>query len=301
MDVGWSYVTPKLTTLSGQEVFLHKGSSLLSLIEKWVKEVKGNGFDARNIIYEVEAGERDFNSFNQNGTLIAPLKNRLKVYTTQYMHDNGLNDRWGYNEALLGKGLHPDEYILGTGTHDTQPLRQVANGMADVYAPVGKQDHKTAAIKVLSRIFGISERTLENPVEFARAKFAEPMMSKHNMVFFADIFGMQEAFNKHWNNNERSFALRIPADFKTKLHQAIQEGYGFNIMDSLEKVFIAKGYDKTHPGLFRKIVHYKSVLNGTKEAVMSKSKMITLGVLGAGVIALATTLLWKSSQNTSKI
>ena len=56
----------------------------MNLIENWVKEVKGNDFDPKNIIWEVEAGPGDF-EWEKNGKMIEPLQNRVKIYSSMYM------------------------------------------------------------------------------------------------------------------------------------------------------------------------------------------------------------------------
>ncbi len=86
-------------------------------------------------------------------------------------------------------------------------------------------------------------------MEYAKAKWAEPMTAKNNMMFYMDVFGREERFNMHGQNTtvhpEKNFAYKIPENYKEVYHKAVQEGYGFNIMDSLEKVFKAKGLDRT--------------------------------------------------------
>ena len=85
-----------------------------------------------------------------------------------------------------------------------------------------------------------------------------------------DVFGREDRFDMQNLNlvndpsrnlsAHRNYARKIPADYKTAYHNAVEEGFGFNIMDSLAKVFKAKDLDKIHPDLFSKIIKYRDIL-----------------------------------------
>ena len=266
-DVGWGYVSP-LVTPEGVDKVLpenkkYLGDGLLKLIEKWVKEFKGEDFDLKNLIYEFDGDPEVFSAFNNDGTQIEPLKGRVKIYGSTYMHEYDW-DKWGYNEAFINKGMSPDEFILGIGNHDPQPLRQIALGMPDKIKGEADQFHKPDAIQPLSRILKISKEVLENPVEFAKAKWAETMQSKNTQMFYMDVFGREERFDMQGFNTEvhpeKNYAYKVPSDYRTAYMQSIKEGFGFNPMDALEKLFVAKGFDKEHPKLFSQIVRFKNIL-----------------------------------------
>lgn len=271
VDAAWNYVTPIITP-KGETRILNEnkkemGSDLVNLIEKWVKEIKGDDFDLHNIIYEFDAGPDDFTAF-KDGKLIDPIKNRVKVYGSTYMGDD-----WGSNDAFLNNHKwSPDEFVIGVGNHDPQPLRQIANGIPDVCN--FDNIHKNKNINPLSRILNIPKDVLENPIEFAKAKFAEITMAKNNMFFFMDVFGREERFNGHCCEKEGdihlNFRYKVPADYKKAYQESLQEGYGYNIMDSLEKIFKAKGFDKSHNELYSKIVKFRDILTEKEANIVNK-------------------------------
>lgn len=257
IDAAWNYVTPVISPIGEtkirQENKKEMGDSLLKLIEKWVKEVKGENFDLHNIIYEFDAGPDDFTMF-ENGKLVAPVKDRVKVYGSTYLKED-----WGSNDAFLHRfNWSPDEFVIGPGNHDPQPLRQIAKGIPDICNR--NNIHRNASINPLARILKLDAESLKNPVLFAKAKFAEAVTAKNNMFFFMDVLGREERFNAHSKGTETSFRYKVPSDFKKAYQESLFEGFGFNIMDSLEKIFKAKGYDKSNPELFAKIVKYKNIL-----------------------------------------
>ncbi len=275
-DVAWAYVTPVITPDNERKIAeknrKYMQDSILKNIEEWVKEVKGEDFDLKNLIYEFDADGKDFQAFNSDDTLIKPLQDRVKIYGNTYMH-NEPGDKWGYNKAFLNRGWSPDEYILGVGNHDPQPLRQIAENKIeriryydedeDKYV-IRRENHKQGAIKPLSEELSLDANKLQDPVEFSKAKFAEPMMSKNNQFFYMDVFGRRERFDMQGFNEiihpEKNYAYKVPENFQKAYHSALEKGFGFNIMDSLQKVFKAKGYDKEKPELYEKIKKYNNIL-----------------------------------------
>ncbi|MCR5266074.1 MAG: hypothetical protein K6E29_05710 [Cyanobacteria bacterium RUI128] len=303
-DVAWAYVTPLVTPKGEKHIKdenkIHLDDSLLKTIDGWIKEVKGQDYDTKkNLIYEFDAGVDVFSAFGNDGKLIPPLRDRVKVYGNTYMHEYP-HDKWGYNEAFLNRGWSPDEFILGVGNHDPQPLRQIAKDIPeDILQPDGsiiKESHKQDAIPPLSRIFGISHDELQNPTTFAKAKWAEPMMAKNTQMFYMDVFGREERFDMQGFNTtvhpEKNYGYKVPTDFRKAYMDGIAEGFGFNPMDSLEKVFRAKGLDKSHPELFDKIVKFKEILLEPEQKVeipkpVKNNNMLKYGALAAGAVAFA--------------
>ena len=76
-----------------------------------------------------------------------------------------------------------NEFSIGFGNHDPQPLRQIANGVPEkirvwdasekTFKTIEKS-YKEDAISPLAEELKIEPQKLQNPVEFAKAKFAEP-------------------------------------------------------------------------------------------------------------------------------
>lgn len=88
-----------------------------------------------------------------------------------------MGEDWGSNDAFLNHHKwSPDEFVIGAGNHDPQPLRQIANGVPDVCN--FNNVHKNKNINPLARILNIPADVLNNPVEFAKAKFAEITTAK---------------------------------------------------------------------------------------------------------------------------
>ena len=265
-DVGWAYLNPRMTNEAGNHTYQqYLGDKVLKFIEDSVREVKGEDFDLRNLIYEFEGGD----IFKPNSPeLMDEVKQRTKIFGSTHMHERD-GDLWGSNDAFIRRSWDPDYFVVGVGNHDPQPLRQIAHNMPDT-SMEDLRPHKYDAIPPLSRILGIPEHILADPIEFAKAKWAEPMMARHNEMFYMDVLGREERFDMQNLNcvndparnlsAHRNYAYKIPADYKSAYHSAVEEGYGFNIMDSLEKIFKVKKLNESHPELFAKIVKFKDIL-----------------------------------------
>ncbi|MCQ2789157.1 MAG: 4-alpha-glucanotransferase [bacterium] len=268
VDVGWSYINQKVTDKNNVVLKKSYSDSVLDFMEKSIKEVKGKNFDLKDILYEFEAGVDDFSMFEGN-ELRSEVKNRTKVLSSMYMKDG-----WGSNNAFLNRNFNPDTFVFGVGNHDAQPLRQIAKGVEDEVAKGVFENHKRDAIPELSRILNIDEKILETPQEFAKAKWAEPMMAKNNMMFYMDVFGKEERFDKQWKNLietvDENYAHKISADYMKEWQSAIKEGYGFNPMDALKKVFKAKGLDKTDKSLYDEICKFNDILLAPEENIFKR-------------------------------
>ncbi len=263
-DVGWAYIQPRLFKNHDNSTIKkpYFGDEILKLIEKWVKEVKGDDFDLKNLIWEVEAGPEDF-QWEKDGKMIEPLRNRMKIYSTMYMSDN-----WASNEAFLRRGFGEDNFVLGVGNHDHQPLHNLANNMGfpkkDQNGNVYQEFNKATSLEPLARILKLDKEFVNIPVEYAKAKRAEAMMAKHTMEFFMDDFGYQDRFDMHFENCDKTptenYCYKILSDWKKQYHEAVETGYGANKMDSLEKIFKAKGLNEKFPDLYNRIVKFRDIL-----------------------------------------
>ena len=267
---------------------------------------------AESIFERRRTGADDFRAFDDNG-LIQALRGRTKVYGSTHMHSETY-DKWGYTRAFEEKLGGKDEFILGVGNHDPQPLKQIAKGIKEeisVY-DANKQefvsifeDHKAPAIKPLAEELKLDPKSLEDPVSFSKAKHAEPLMAKNHYSFYMNVFGREERFDMQGFNTtrhpEKNYAYKVPSNYKEAYHKSLQEGYGFNVMDGMEKVFKAKGYEKSNPELYEKIVKFRDILQEKEPAKPTRkpnNKNIKLLIAFAGIILAGTVFGLKlSSKN----
>ena len=231
IDASWTYVNqPQIK--NGSIKRKDYADRILNIIDDEIKKVKGD--NSRIIMHEFAANPADFNIFD-NKEIKPYLKDRIKIYTSDYLHEN-----WGTNRNFLERGWAPESFIIGARNHDS-----------------GKMEYSEEQASVLSKILKIN--TPKTQKEFVKAKLAEPMDAKYSMIYFADALNIDKPFQ---GNSDRTldYATLIPEDYQNRYFASLERGEGYNPMDALEKQFKAKGLDRTEPKLYRKIVKYKKIL-----------------------------------------
>ena len=307
MDSAWGYIRPIITPAGEKQILdqnrRYFGSKLLDYMENYLKEQKGASFSPKSLIYEFEAAPNEFSMW-ENGSISPAVKDRMKALSTTFMKANS-DDRWGFYTAYLEKDLKP--FSIAVGNHDTQPLRQIALDIPDRIASCGLS-HKSEAIPALAEELKIDLRTLESPKEFARAKWADAMMAENNHMFYMDVFGRSERFNEQIGRTRAHFSCKIPSNFEDSYIKAIKDGFGFNPMDALEKLFKLDSREKRYPELLAKIKKFKEILlapepniiKGATDAASGNKKLktaLTIGIsFAAGIIG---GIIYKKSDNTT--
>ena len=286
IDASWAYVNQPIKDNSTRELITRKyyDSKILDIIDDEILKVKGKDYNLENIMHEFIANPNDFNPFEEN--ILKPLaKNRVKIYTSFNMNSN-----WATVDAYKRRGWEDGSYILGTANHDTYPLRAEFQNM----------EKRIEQINVLSKILKIPKEKLNTLQGFIQAKFAEPMRSKHNMFFFTEALNIPEKY-KNQNNDSNNYRVKIPKNYQENYFKALQNGEGFNIMDALEKAFVADGLDKKEPELYKKIVKYKKILQSPeKEAGLSKP-LIGGIITGACILVGGLYILYNRNKRVEKL
>ncbi len=260
VDAAWCYVSPNIINKKTYaKSKLNNGFKFIEIIEDEVRKVKGPSYDLKSIYYEFDAdGPTQFQIHTKGDKLKPELTERVKIYTSEHMSDN-----WGSADSFINKrGWGEDNFILGTMNHDSADM-------------IPKEEQ----IKTLSKILKIPQEKLRNKKEFIKAKFAEPMRAKNNMLYFISALGLDSLFQ---NNNDKklNYTAKIPESYQEKYFEALSNGEGFNPMDALEKQFIAQGLDKKEPDLFKKILKYKKILQ-SKENNTSWKKILPIIIISS--------------------
>lgn len=262
LDVGWQYLQSAAHFPNGKIDKINFTDILVNRIEKTVKKVKGENFDPNDILYEFDAGPEEFTPFvDKKHTLTPAAKKVVKVYNATYSSKN-----WG-TSSYFTKIFGEDKFVIGLN-HDPVNLIDLAEDL-----PSAKIYNRKNHLEVLAKFFNVDESTINSPVEFMKAKFAEITSAKNHMHFFMNIFGRRERFQHESFNGERNWGYGVPYDYETAFNKALQSGYGYNLMDSLEKLFKLAGLDKTQKQLYDKIVYYRDEMY--KPDIITNSEEIT--------------------------
>lgn len=284
IDASWIYAAePLANKITGQKSKKEYGSRLLDIIDDEIKKVKGKDYNYEDIMHEFVAKREDFDIYEE-GKIKPFIDKRTKIYCS-----NSMNAAWGTVDNFKKRGWKEGSYVLGTTNHDCIPMKkQYADSIA-----------RKEQAKILSEILKIPQDKINSLNEFIKAKFAEPMRAKHNMVFFSDALNL-DALYKDNITKSLDYRLKIPESYSKNYFESLQRGEGFNVMDALEKAFISNGLDKTESKLYKKIVKYHKILEQPESAGVFNSKIyIALGV-GIGVISGLTVLLFKNRNKINE-
>ena len=289
IDASWSYSTQTLKDHDHNPISrkIYR-DSILNIIDDEFKKVKGDSFKSEDIMHEFLAKLEDFDIY-ENGELKSYVKDRVKINTSRSMHDN-----WGSVANYRDRRWNPNSYVLGTTNHDCPSMR------------IEFADSKAREVQtdVLSRILKIPKEKLATLNEFINAKFAEPMRAKHNMVFFSDALSLEPSYKENVSETE-AYRLRIKTNYQDDFFKALEKNEGFNVMDALEKSFVAEGLNEKDPELFEKIVKYRKILQGKEDAIensmnkKSNAKMKLIYVAFAGIAALAGYYIFSNKKGSS--
>jgi 4-alpha-glucanotransferase len=120
------------------------------------------------------------------------------------------------------------------GNHDTPSIWRLARAWQ------GTEAGRKQAAYLASRLRPDDPEPLAavlaaDPHKLAHAKVAELFLSpaRHTMLFFADLFGMEETYNVPGTVNADNWTLRVPPDFAAEYEANQRQGRALNLHATL--------------------------------------------------------------------
>ncbi len=147
------------------------------------------------------------------------------------------------SDVYRSEHARPQDWTM-VGTHDTEPIwlvaeRWVASGAAHARAawlasrlvPQERERGKWIA------------RTAASPEALARAQLADLFVgpAEHVLVFFSDLFGLREVYNRPGTISPENWTLRVPPDFESAYARAVDEGCALDLCAALAAAIRARG------------------------------------------------------------
>ena len=256
-DVGWSYARPFYDKGDGY-VHMDATSKIIHTFEDTAREIKGENFDQRKLVYEFDANKNDFDIVKEN-KLFKDIKGMLVLSTVEEYNDKN-NIGWK-NTAFFYEQckINDDKMLVGTNNHDRESVIECAEN------PQIRDNH----ISALKRVFNTEDESLfkddndpaENNRKFTLGKFAECFNVKNQFTFYHDVLGRRCKVDTHWANPvENEYRCRLERNYEENYHKSVQEGYGLNLMDTFRFIMEQRGLDKTMPELFGKVKAFAEYL-----------------------------------------
>jgi len=133
------------------------------------------------------------------------------------------------DDVYRGENAQPQDWVMA-GNHDTPPIWHLAR------AWLGSGEGEKQAACLARRLRPDNPNHLQSllaadPNRLAHAKMAELFLSpaRHIMIFFADLFGLEDIYNMPGIPNKNNWTLRVPADFIQTYHQNRRTGRALNL------------------------------------------------------------------------
>ena len=247
-DVGWCYANAKVGTINQEEFRFDMGHKLFDFIEERAKEIKGDDYNTKKLIYEMDGFDHLYKWSDDAPPEISPnVKGIVNVLTTEWQHKD-----WGSPKFHLSHGLNEDELIMGTNNHDGSNLLN--------FARTNHNDNtRRTNENVLAKLFKMKPDDLKDVKTFIKAKFAQLFTIKNQFLFQNDVLGTSRDMDNQTSDPE-NYRTRIDKDFERRYHYELQNGTAFNLAESLKMAMEAKKLDKEYPDTYEKIAYYSDYL-----------------------------------------
>jgi 4-alpha-glucanotransferase len=180
------------------------------------------------------------------GTLTTPVKEVLKqlnlsgVRVTQFVEPDV------EKSIFRGKNVAPHHWVM-IGTHDNESLISWAEGLfsknqAEAHAKQLADDLAPTPDSKPS----LYQQFISSPKALMKAKFAELFASPSQkiQVFFTDLFGLKETYNRPGTSGDANWSLRIPNEFETVYYNNLESQLGMNLPDALLMALTARKLDQ---------------------------------------------------------
>ncbi|MBQ4647334.1 MAG: 4-alpha-glucanotransferase [Candidatus Gastranaerophilales bacterium] len=234
-DVGWAYMNPSYHFGDKQMIRFDAGTKITDFIEKTAREIKGEDFDQRKLMYECDADGADFNLWANKEKL--DKVQGLAILTTEEEKNDEANIGWGSLPFFkYNIGLGNDDFIIGTNNHDKEGVLRCAKDKR-------KSDKQVGALqRVFNRrpqdghsegwkLFKDDNNRNEHIRKYTRGRFAEIDLAKHSFIMHTDLFGRMEKIDYHGNDPAHDYKTRLERNYEENYHRALQDNVGYNAAD----------------------------------------------------------------------
>jgi len=132
-------------------------------------------------------------------------------------------------DVYRGENAQPEDWIM-VGNHDTPSFWRLAKGWQ------GQEEGSRQAAYLARRLRPDAPEPLASVLaadyrKLVHAKVADLFLSpaRHVMLFFADLFGLEESYNVPGIVTENNWILRVPPDFARRHEEDAKRGEALNL------------------------------------------------------------------------
>ncbi len=147
-------------------------------------------------------------------------------------------------DVYRSENARSEDWIM-VGNHDTPPLWLLARQWAANGQARRQADYLAQRLAPPSRRETFARELAGDWRKLAHAKFADIFASPaaQVMVFFADLLGLEEIYNRPGEVDARNWTLRVPPDYASRYEQAVARGEALDLSLALALALAARGED----------------------------------------------------------
>lgn len=240
-DVGWQYFKPQYTnsnfhwsdgTQKGQ-YDVGVSNVIPKYIEQVAREIKGDDFDTGRIIYECDAGGKDFNLQDPETTRAINSVGGKVILSTMHEKQKG-NDAWGSLAFILENlGIKAKNIVLQCCNHDGETILEGLNNSSRVDERVGAMMRTLKLPNDQWWKLKDDGNFVEHIHKYVRGRFAEIKSSLTNAILVNELFGMTDRIDYHCRmddkqGNQKDGKVRWARNWEEQYDMQLTQNKAFN-------------------------------------------------------------------------
>ncbi len=189
-----------------------------------------------------------------------PVKRVMELYGLGRFRVTQKADLDNELDVYRSENAQPEDWLM-LGNQDTAPIWQVA----DNWLATGNSHRQAEYLATRLRIPAAErarwiERVSVDAGALVQAKFADLLVgpAQNIMVFFTDLLGGKETYNKPGTVSVANWTLRIPSNYKSIYVERLTDNHALDIPRGLAMALRARGFSKSpeHLQLIRELEDY---------------------------------------------
>jgi 4-alpha-glucanotransferase len=150
------------------------------------------------------------------------------------------------SDVYRSENARPEDWIMA-GNHDTPPIWRLAKEWIDNGQARRQADYLAWRLAPEASREAFAREIAGDRRKLVHAKLADVLASPatHVMIFFADLLGMEEIYNRPGSKHPENWSLRVPPDFAETYPALAARGEALNIPSVLALALRARGAEFT--------------------------------------------------------
>jgi len=143
-------------------------------------------------------------------------------------------------DVYRSENAAPEDWIM-VGNHDTDPIWRVAERWHEAGLGPAHASHLAGRFSPPDPT-RFAETVASDPTRLARARLAELFLgpAQHVSIFFSDLLGMREPYNRPGTISDENWSARIPSDFRKRYGEDVGRGRALDLPRALAMALRAR-------------------------------------------------------------